>query len=77
MTPFRVISWKKLIKVLCKKYWYENISQNWSHIKLRYDNWESLIIPNHKEIKSWTFNNILRFVSEDTWKSKKEIFMDL
>ena len=77
MTPYIALSWKNLIKQICKEFWYKVISQNWSHIKLKYFNWNSLIIPNHKEIKKWTFNSILDFISEDTWKTKKEIFIQL
>jgi len=71
------MSWKIFIKKISKLFWYEIVSQKWSHVKLKHLNWCSLIVPNHKEIKKWTFNSILDLIAEDTGNTKKEVFMKL
>lgn len=54
---------KRFKKILIKKFWYNEISQKWSHIKLKSYNWEVMIIPNHKEIKEWLLNWIISQIS--------------
>jgi predicted RNA binding protein YcfA (HicA-like mRNA interferase family) len=74
---FKSIKWNKLANLFVKKYNYKKVSQNWSHIKLRYSTNAVLIIPAHSELKLGTFNNILRTVSSHTWISQNNIFENI
>jgi len=72
-SEFKKISWKELSEILIKKFWFEKRSQKWSHLKLK--KWSiSTIIPQHKEIKYWTFKWVLELakISEiDFYQNKK------
>jgi predicted RNA binding protein YcfA (HicA-like mRNA interferase family) len=68
----------KIIEKFILSIWYEEISQEGSHIKYQNKN-NPLIIPNHKEISRWTLNNIFKIISshkkiqgELSWKDKRE-----
>jgi hypothetical protein len=71
------ISWKELKKLLIKLFWYEEVSQKWSHMKIRFLDWTSLIIPDHKQLKEWLLNAVLTKVWEKVWKTKLEVFNNL
>ncbi len=71
------ISWKDLKKYLIKHFWYVDISQKWSHMKIRFHDGSVIIIPDHKSIKEWLFNAILSQVWEKHNKSKLDIFIHL
>ena len=63
---FKVLSGKEIIKILLRVGFYEK-SQNGSHIKIaiRIDGLEKVvIIPNHKEVKQGTLNNIYKDAGE-------------
>jgi len=57
------ISGEKLVKLLIKD-GFIFVSQKGSHIKLRKDK-ITVIVPNHKEIRKGTLNNILKLTSLD------------
>ncbi len=41
-------------------FWFQKISQKWSHIKLKNKDWLIVILPMHsKDIPYWTFLSIL------------------
>ena len=41
-------------------FWFQQISQKWSHIKLKNKDWLIVILPMHsKDIPYWTFLSIL------------------
>lgn len=41
-------------------FWFQKISQKWSHIKLKNKGWLIVILPMHsKDIPYWTFLSIL------------------
>jgi hypothetical protein len=71
------ISWKDLVKMLVKYFWYEVYSQRWSHIKIKYFDWTALIIPDHKQLKEWLFNALLSQIWNKFWKTKLEVFNEL
>lgn len=71
------ISWKELRKLLEKSFWYKFNSQKWSHMKLKFHDWSSIIIPEHKEIKEWLLNAILLQIWNKVWKTKIDIFNEL
>lgn len=71
------ISGREFKKLLVKTFWFKEISQKWSHIKLWLDDWMIIIIPDHKELKEWLFNWILQQIWVQYWKSKIEIFNKL
>lgn len=62
----------KIIEKFILSIWYEELSQEGSHIKYKFEN-NSLIIPNHKEISRWTLNNIFKIISIHKNLDKKEI----
>lgn len=66
------ISAKELIKAL-QKSGFIFISQKGSHIKLRKENpiRKTIIIPNHKIIRSGTLNNILKTANFSQEELKK------
>jgi predicted RNA binding protein YcfA (HicA-like mRNA interferase family) len=73
--PSDVIA-SELIKKLGKIGWVV-ISQKGSHVKLKKDNKQPLIIPNHKPIKKGTLKSILEQLSEYTQKTTEEIIQEL
>ena len=59
-SDYSYISWEKFIKVL-KNFWNVDIvSQRWSHIKVKFNNKVTTIIPNHKQLAYGTFHSILK-----------------
>ena len=55
-----LFSGRKLVKIF-QKMGYEKVSQRGSHIKMRNNQTESvIIIPDHKEVDRWTLKTILR-----------------
>jgi len=41
-------------------FWFKKVSQKWSHIKLKNNDWLIVILPMHsKDIPYWTFLSIL------------------
>ncbi|SPD72842.1 conserved hypothetical protein [uncultured Desulfobacterium sp.] len=55
-----IFSGRELVKIF-QKMGYEKVSQRGSHIKLRNNETESvIIIPDHKEVDRWTLKTILR-----------------
>jgi predicted RNA binding protein YcfA (HicA-like mRNA interferase family) len=70
-----VLSAKKIIKVLIKKFNFFIVSQKGSHIKLKNKKGEITIVPNHTEISHGTLTGILNLakISEDDfWKKYYE-----
>ena len=62
----------KIIENFILNLWYKKYSQEWSHIKYKYNN-KPLIIPQHKEISRWTINNIFKIISLHLKLDKKDI----
>ena len=61
-SEFKKLSWKQLSEILIKKFWFQKRGQKWSHLKLK--KWSfSTIIPQHREIKYWTFKSVLEFAN--------------
>lgn len=59
-SQYSYISWEKFIKIL-KKFWSVRIlSQRWSHIKIRFNNKITTVVPNHKELAYGTFHALLK-----------------
>jgi len=57
-SEYSFISWLYLSKILIKYFWFQKVSQKWSHLKLK--NWNKVtIIPLHKELAYWTFKSVL------------------
>ena len=55
-----LLSGRQLVKIF-EKLGYRRVSQKGSHIKMRNDDTESvLIIPDHKEVDRWTLRTILK-----------------
>ena len=61
MPKLPIISAKKLITILEEK-GFLIVSQRGSHIKLK-RNGETIVVPNHKEIRKGTLKNILRMLN--------------
>ncbi len=59
-SDYSYISWAKFIKILSKFWDVKVVSQRWSHIKIKFNNKITTIIPNHKELAYWTFHTILK-----------------
>lgn len=74
---FTQVSWKEFKKSLIKKYGFEDVWQNWSHMKLKYKDWSTIIIPDHKQLKEWLFNALLSQIWLKFWKTKIDIFLEL
>ena len=75
---FVSISWKKLVNIICKKYWYKIIRHDkTSHIIIQKGTFTPISIPSHKEIKEWLLNTILKIIANDVWTTKREIFKEL
>lgn len=56
----------EIIKVLIRL-WYIKVSQKWSHIKYKNNNWNVTIIPYHnKEIPYGTFVSICKQINIET-----------
>lgn len=55
-----LLSGRKLVKIF-EKLGYEKVPQKGSHIKLKNEETGSvIIIPDHKELDSWTLKTILK-----------------
>jgi len=64
-SQYSYISWEKFIKLLSTFWKVEIISQRWSHIKIKFNNKITTIVPNHKELAYGTFHSILRQLQVD------------
>lgn len=69
MPKIPLLSGKKVIAILCKKFDFSLVSQKGSHIKLRKileEETITVIVPNHTELALGTFRNILRQAKIDS-----------
>jgi len=71
----KILSGRKVIKILCRKFGFYFVSQKGSHVKLRKRtaNKEiTTIIPLHKELASGTLKGVLdlaQIEEKDFWKT--------
>jgi predicted RNA binding protein YcfA (HicA-like mRNA interferase family) len=68
LPKLKKISGKECIKILCNKFGFRVVRQRGSHIVLRKDLPEGAIgtvVPNHRELKTWTLKNVLELAKID------------
>ena len=71
----RDLSGKALVKILCQQWDYIQVHQTGSHIILDTEtpHHQRLAIPDHKNLRVGTLNNILRSVAKHKHISRKNI----
>lgn len=71
---YKPISGKKVIKILCKEFDFNFVSQRGSHVKLKRGNISqeiTTIVPLHKELTRGTFKGVLELAQiheKDFWE---------
>lgn len=75
----RDLSGRDLIDVLCRKWDYQRVSQEGSHVILVTENpaHQRLSVPNHTVLRVGTLNAILRAIAQNKKVDKSEIIDSL